>query len=68
MPQECVLSPLLFTLFTHDCSHCFPSNSIFKFSDDTTVLVLITDNDDVACRGEVEQLAAWCYSITINLF
>ncbi|KAL0202538.1 hypothetical protein M9458_000556, partial [Cirrhinus mrigala] len=36
-PQGCVLSPLLFTLLTHDCNAKFSSNYIIKFADDTTV-------------------------------
>ncbi|CAG5867200.1 unnamed protein product, partial [Menidia menidia] len=35
-PQGYVLSPLLYTLFTHDCSASSPSNLIVKFADDTT--------------------------------
>ncbi len=35
-PQGCVLSPLLFTLLTHDCTAKFSSNHIIKFADDTT--------------------------------
>ncbi len=32
-PQGCVLSPLLFTLLTHDCTAKFSSNHIIKFAD-----------------------------------
>ncbi|KAK3516909.1 hypothetical protein QTP70_028200 [Hemibagrus guttatus] len=42
VPQGCVLSPLLYSLFTHG------SNSIIKFADDTTVIGLISDNDEIA--------------------
>jgi hypothetical protein len=48
-PQVCVLSPLLYPLFTHD------SNTIIKFADDTTVVDLITDNDETAYREEVRE-------------
>ena len=37
-PQGCVLSPLLYSLFTHDCVAMHASNSIIKFADDTTVV------------------------------
>ena len=37
-PQGCVLSPLLYSLFTHDCMARHDSNTIIKFSDDTTVV------------------------------
>ena len=35
-PQGCVLSPLLYSLFTHDCMARHDSNTIITFSDDTT--------------------------------
>uniref|UniRef100_A0A9J8CC77 Reverse transcriptase domain-containing protein n=1 Tax=Cyprinus carpio carpio TaxID=630221 RepID=A0A9J8CC77_CYPCA len=35
-PQGCVLSPLLFTLLTHDCTPSHNSNLFIKFADDTT--------------------------------
>ncbi|KAK3546754.1 hypothetical protein QTP70_033947, partial [Hemibagrus guttatus] len=35
-PQCCVLSPLLFTLLTHDCAAMHSSKHIVKFADDTT--------------------------------
>ncbi len=45
-PQGCVLSPLLFTLLTHDCTAKFSSNHIIKFADDTSVVGLISNNDE----------------------
>ncbi|KAK3526360.1 hypothetical protein QTP70_024633, partial [Hemibagrus guttatus] len=44
-PQGCVLSPLLFTLLTRDCAAMHSSNHIVKFTDDTTVVGLISKND-----------------------
>jgi hypothetical protein len=35
--QGCVLSPLLYSLFTHDCVATYDSNTIIKLSDNTTV-------------------------------
>ncbi len=40
-PQGCVLSPLLYSLYTHDCVSSHSSTSIVKFADDTVVLGLI---------------------------
>lgn len=59
-PQGCVLSPALFTLFTHDCAATHPTNTVVKFADDTTVVGLISDNDETHYREEVHQLTQWC--------
>uniref|UniRef100_A0A3B5PZ90 Reverse transcriptase domain-containing protein n=1 Tax=Xiphophorus maculatus TaxID=8083 RepID=A0A3B5PZ90_XIPMA len=59
-PQGCVLSPLLFTLMTHDCVPRFATNHIVKFADNTTVVGLIRDDNDLDYREEVEQLVDWC--------
>ena len=59
-PQGCVLSPLLYFLFTHDCTARHDSNTIITFADDTTVVGLITDNVKTAYREEVRDLAVWC--------
>ena len=55
-PKGCVLSSLLYSLFTHDCMARHDSNTIIKFADDTTVVGLITDNDVTAYREVVRRL------------
>ena len=55
-PLVCVLSPLMYSLFTHDCMARHDSNTIIKFADNTTVVGLITDNDKTAYGEEVRDL------------
>ncbi len=62
-PQGCVLSPLL----THDCTAKFSSNHIIKFADDTTVVGLISNNDEMHYREEVAQLVEWCGANNLSL-
>jgi hypothetical protein len=66
-PQGCMLSPLLYSLFTHDCMARHDSNTIIKFADDTTVESLITEKYDNAHREEVRDLAVWCQDNNLSL-
>ncbi len=59
-PQGCVLSPLLFSLYTDDCTSKDPSVKLLKFADTTTLIGLIQDGDKSAYRQEVKELAVWC--------
>ncbi len=59
-PQGCVLSPLLFSLYTNDCTSKDPSVKLLKFKDDTTLIGLIQDGDESAYRQDVKELAVWC--------
>ncbi|XDV52623.1 hypothetical protein PO909_021331 [Leuciscus waleckii] len=58
IPQGCVLSPLLYTIFTYDCVACQTNTRIIKFADDTTVIGLITGGEKTSYRREMAGLLA----------
>ena len=62
-----MLSPLQYSLFTHDQVAKHASNPIIKFANDTTVLGLITDKDETAYMEEVRDLAMWCQDNNLSL-
>ena len=52
-----MLSPLLYSLFTHDCMARHNSNTIIKFAHNPKVVGLITDNVETAYMEESRDLA-----------
>ncbi len=65
--QGCVLSPLLYSLYTHDCMSSHSSTSIIKFAYDTVVLGLINNKDEAAYLDEVERITSWCQNNCLSL-
>ncbi|KAL2085072.1 hypothetical protein ACEWY4_018392 [Coilia grayii] len=66
-PQGCVLSPLLYNIYTHDCKASSSHTSIIKFADDTVVMGLISNNNEQAYLDQVEEVAQWCQSNSLTL-
>ena len=67
-PQGCVLSPILFILYTNDL--CWNSQNVIieKYADDTVILGLIKKDDDVEYRNCVNFVNLWCQRnyLTLN--
>ncbi|KAK9535829.1 hypothetical protein VZT92_008184 [Zoarces viviparus] len=59
-PQGCVLSLLLFSLYTNSCTSSHQSTKLLKFADDTTLIGLLSGRDESAYRWETEHLVTWC--------
>ena len=62
-----LLMLVLYSLFTHNCMAIHASNSIIKFADDTTVVGLITNNDETAYREEVRAFGVRCQENNLSL-
>ena len=59
-PQGCVLSPLLFTLYTNDCKSKCEMCPIFKYADDTAIVGKIGNGDESIYREVVKEFVDWC--------
>ena len=58
-PQGCVLSPLLYILYTNDCRSTQPNRFLIKFVDDTALLSLLF-NKETGHGSVVEDFVDWC--------
>ena len=61
------MSPLLYSLYTHDCNPSYPNNAIIKFADDTTLVGLNSGGDESAYRAEVHGLVTRCKDNNLTL-
>jgi hypothetical protein len=66
-PSGCMFSPLLYSLFTHDCVAMYNSNTIITFAKNMMVVGLINVDDEIAYREEVRDLAVLCQDNNLSL-
>jgi hypothetical protein len=66
-PQGCVLSPLLFTLYTNDCVSKSEGCHIIKYADDTVIIGNISNGDETKYFHQVQCFVEWCEYCFLNL-
>ena len=66
-PQGCVLSPLLFSIYTNDLRSHHHSVKMLKYADDTTIIGLIRDEDESQYIKEVNWAVDWCRKNKLHL-
>ena len=60
-PQGCVSLPILYFLYTNDCTSSSTNNYIIKFSDDSAILSLLHADSDISMyTSEIESFVHWC--------
>ena len=58
-PQGCVISPVLFTIYTNDCAIDTNTTKLIKFADDSTIQGLIHNNDE-DYLSFINTFCDWC--------
>ena len=60
VPQGCVLSPLLLSLFTNDFNIQSDLRVLIKYANDTVLTGLIVDNDELDYINNIDLFVNWC--------
>ena len=68
-PQGCVLSPVLFTMYTDDCTSHSVLCKLIKYADDFILLGLLKSENEHAYRQEIIHLSHWCknHNLLLNV-
>ena len=59
-PQCCVLSAVLFIVYTHELRSCFKNCHLIKYADDTVIVGLISNNDESEYNDQISEVVQWC--------
>ena len=65
--QGCVMSPVLFNLYTHDCKSAFCNCTIVKYADVTVIIGKISNGECDEYVAQVHQFVDWCRSNFLEL-
>ncbi len=55
-----MLTPLLFSINTNNCTSSDSTVKLLKLAEDTTIIGLIHDGDESAYRQQVDQIVSCC--------
>ncbi len=65
-PQGCVLSPLLFVLYTYMCQSSYDNRTIIKYEDDLVIVSLLQE-DEISHGPVVNDFVHWCEKSYLRL-
>lgn len=67
-PQGCVLSPFLYTLYTNDCTSPTPITTYYKYSDDTAISALLSNQCSISAHhSSVTHFTQWCMNNYLHI-
>ena len=59
-PQGCVLSPILFSIYTDKLRSSSEKQLVIKYADDTLILELLTQHQQSELQSTLDTISEWC--------